>query len=308
MQLEQGLFKLDFSDHHAVLGIPLSADSKLVRKRYLAIARKLHPDSLSTASEADRQKASELLSKWVNPAYEVLSQDKSSTEHGVVLKLKGQALRQAGAVPGVETTAAKELMRAPHVEAAYRQAVSALSNNQYDQLDNVLAVIGTISELNMVYLYRTTEGGGVAATAPAKPVATATTASPTPTANRTAPPPPRRSQSTIVESYINRAQEHERSAAYGQALLEMREAVKTYPRSARCHSYLASLYLKAGQATMAKIHAKRALDIDPNDELAKAIQARVDKNGTTSGKSGTSTKGSDQKSGGFFGLFGGKKK
>jgi tetratricopeptide (TPR) repeat protein len=307
MQLEQGLFKLDFSDHHAVLGVPLSADSKLVRKRYLAIARKLHPDSLSTASEADRQKASELLSKWVNPAYEALSQDKSSSEHGVVLKLKGQALRRGSTAPEIETTAAKELMRAPHVEAAYRQAVSALANDQYDQLDHVLPVIGTISELNMVYLYRTTEGDAGATAAPGKPTVTAATAPPSPTANRTAPPP-RRPQATIVESYINRAQEHERSAAYGQALLEMREAVKTYPRSARCHSYLASLYLKAGQATMAKIHAKRALDIDPNDELAKAIQSRVEKEGNTSGKSGTTAKGTDQKSGGFFGIFGGKKK
>jgi hypothetical protein len=38
-QIERGLFKFDFTDHHAVLGIPVNADVKEVRKRYLKIAR-----------------------------------------------------------------------------------------------------------------------------------------------------------------------------------------------------------------------------------------------------------------------------
>jgi Tfp pilus assembly protein PilF len=95
----------------------------------------------------------------------------------------------------------------------------------------------------------------------------------------------------------------------------LREAVKAYPTNGPCHSYLATLYLKAGQATMARIHAKRALDINPKDEKALAVQARVDKagSGSTSGAAkatgpkASSPKSSDQ-GGGFFGLFGGKKK
>ena len=314
MQLEQGLFKLDFSDYHAVLGIPVSADAKVVRKRYLTIARKLHPDSLSTASTADKQRASELLSKWVNPAYEVLSQDKPSTEHQLVLKLKGQTLGRATKPPEVDSEPAKQLIKAPHVDAAYRQAVNALASEQYDKLDSVLQIIGQLSELNMMYLYRTassaaaSQRSGVTPKAQASPTSpTATPAAPPPKSG-TAPPPPRRSQSTILDSYINRAQEHEQSQDYGQAVLEMREAIKTYPQSARCHSYLASLYLKTGQVTMARVHAKRALEITPDNELAKTIQTRLARAGGASGKSGTTAKGSDKSSGGFFGLFGGKKK
>lgn len=314
MQLEQGLFKLDFSDYHAVLGIPVSADAKVVRKRYLTIARKLHPDSLSTASTADKQRASELLSKWVNPAYEVLSQDKSSTEHQLVLKLKGQTLGKAPKPPEVDFEQAQQLIKAPHLDAAYRQAVNALASEQYDKLDSVLWVIGQLSELNMVYLYRTAKSAaanqrsGVASKVQAPSTSPTGTPATPPPKSETAPPPPRRSQATILDSYINRAQEHERSQDYGQAVLEMREAVKTYPQSVRCHSYLASLYFTTGQATMARVHAKRALEIAPDNELAKTIQTRLDRARGASGKSGTTAKGSAKNKGGFFGLFGGKKK
>ena len=61
---------------------------------------------------------------------------------------------------------------------------------------------------------------------------------------------------------------------------------------------------------MAKIHARRALDINPNDAQAKAVQARVEKD--SSGKTSAAAKGgkgkTDGKGGGLFGLFGGKKK
>ncbi|NET53020.1 MAG: J domain-containing protein, partial [Merismopedia sp. SIO2A8] len=74
-QIERGLFKFDFTDHHAVLGIPIGADKKEVRKRYLKIARNLHPDSSKAEGEAEKQQANQLLSKLVNPAYEQLSKD-----------------------------------------------------------------------------------------------------------------------------------------------------------------------------------------------------------------------------------------
>jgi len=49
---------VDFSnlitDHHAVLGVPIDADVRDIRKRYLNIARRLHPDS-TAESEAEKQ-------------------------------------------------------------------------------------------------------------------------------------------------------------------------------------------------------------------------------------------------------------
>lgn len=321
MKLDAGLFKLDFEDHHAVLGIPVTADARSVRKRYLTIARKLHPDSLSGISDQAAQQANELLSKWVNPAYEALNQEKLFTEHQLMLKLKGQGLKRSPTPPDITSEAAKTLLQAPQVDMAYQQAVKALADQQYEQLSQVLEIIGQISELNLIYLYRTSEGPATPArSAPAAPSAHAASASPN--SQPPAAPPPRKpqTQASILESYIKRAQGFEAGRDYSRAVLEMREALKTYPSSARCHSYLASLYLKAGQATMAKVHAKRALDLHPEDEIAQAIQAKLEKTTPSTASGGGAAKPADRtkppakgkpedKGGGFLGgLFGGKKK
>lgn len=318
MKPDQGLFQLDFDDHHAVLGVPVTADAKAVRKRYLAIARMLHPDSLSGSTTIDAQRASDVLSKLINPAYEALTQEKSSTEHGIMLKLKGQSLRQVGTAPTVSSTEAQTLLKTPHVDAAYRKAVGSLAESQFDDLENVTGVIGQLSELNLIYLYRSSANDGPSVGSPtgtAKPRSNAAPTSPTTTV-----PTPRQNQAAILESYVNRAQEYEQNRDYSRAILELREAVKAYPNNVQCHSYLSAIYLKAGQSTMARIHAKRALEIDPNDERAQSVQARVDKTsgGSTTGSAqttkskGGNAKASNPKSanqgGGFFGLFGGKKK
>ncbi len=318
MKPDQGLFQLDFDDHHAVLGVPVTADAKAVRKRYLAIARMLHPDSLSGSNTIDAQRASDVLSKLVNPAYEALTQEKSSTEHGIMLKLKGQSLRQIGTAPTVSSTEAQTLLKAPHADAAYRKAVSSIAESQFDNLEHVTEIIGELSELNLIYLYRSSANDGPSAGSPAsaaKPRPNAVPSTPTATV-----PTPRQNQAAILESYINRAQEYDQNRDYSRAILELREAVKAYPSNVQCHSYLSALYLKAGQGTMARIHAKRALEIDPNDERARSVQARVDKTsgGSTSGSAQTvKSKGGNAKAtnpksanqgGGFFGLFGGKKK
>jgi curved DNA-binding protein CbpA len=312
MRLNQGLFKLDFNDYFAVLGLPIDVNGKVVRKRYLQIARKLHPDSLAGASAEEVQKASEALSKWVNPAYETLSQEKASTEYQLVLKLRGQTLKQSKSPPEVDTAAAQSLLKTPQLEVEYHQAVQALAQEQYEHLGALEGTIGQLSELNLIYLYRISEGSGSTAKTKTTPATTTSTGNGSLSSQSDgAPPPPRRVRDSILESYINRAQDFDRSKDTGKAILEVREALKTYPNSANCHSYLASLYLKTGQATMAKIHAKRALDINPKDEQAKAVQARVAKGSGTGSKSSaqdSKKSGSSGKGGGLFGLFGGKKK
>lgn len=320
MKPDKGLFQFDFDDYHAVLGVPITADAKAVRKRYLIIARKLHPDSLGGISGAEAQRASEVLSKLVNPAYEALSQEKSAIEHQLVLKLKGQSLRRVGTPPSVTSAAAQALITAPHAEMAYRQAVNGLVEHQFERLEAISDVIGELSELNLVYLYRSE-----ASESPRPSSATSvsrTQAAPASAPGASVPPPHRATKASILESYINRAQEYEYNQDYSRAILELREAVKAYPNDGHCHSYLALLYLKAGQSTMARIQAKRALEIIPDDERARAVQARVEKStaGSTAGtanpkaanskaaKSKPSSSKPSNNGGGFFGLFGGKKK
>lgn len=311
MRFDQGLFKFDFTDHFAVLGLPLDANSAVVRKRYLQIARRLHPDSMAGVSSEDVQKASEMLSKLVNPAYETLSQEKNSSEYQIVLKLRGQTLHQSQTPIAVNTDAAKKLLKTSQLESEYRQAVNALAKDQYEQLETIESVIGQLSELNLVYLYRTADSGGSSHStvkSTVTPVARGST-----TQSETTPPPPRRMRDTILESYIKRAQDFEQGKDSGRAILELREALKAYPNSAECHSSVAALYFKSGQTTMAKIHAKRALDINPKDEQAKAVLSRLERGTGTDAKPSSAAKGKNNassggKGGGFFGLFGGKKK
>ena len=69
LQLTRGLALFDCQDYYAILGIPLTADSKVIRKRYLKVARQLHPDSIGVG--VDKGVASTILSKLVNPSYEL---------------------------------------------------------------------------------------------------------------------------------------------------------------------------------------------------------------------------------------------
>ncbi|MFM7219689.1 MAG: DnaJ domain-containing protein [Nodosilinea sp.] len=304
MEFNQGLFKLDFSDHHAVLGLPVTADSRAVRKRYLTIARRLHPDSQATSQDSDAQRASDWLSRWVNPAYEVLSQEKLATEHQLMLKLKGQALGRGSSPPVLVSQVAQTLLQAPQLDMAYRQAVNTLAVTQYDQLDQVADRVAELSELNLVYLYRTSDrDNGSTTVTPVTPSAPGTTAPP-PTA--ATPPPYRQTQTTILASYLKRAQEFERDGDYRRAIVELRELIKTYPNNAQCHGYLASLYLRAGQTTMARIHTKRALEIDPDDTTARTVNSQLTGQGAASRPGPPGAQQGKPGSPGLFGLFGRK--
>lgn len=307
MNIDQGLFKLDFADHHAVLGMPIDADFKEARKRYLKIARRLHPDSLAAASDNEKQQASELLSKLVNPAYETLSQEKAATEYALVLRLKGQQLSQQPASVQLTLESAQTLMTSNNVDHAYLSAYRALAEKQYENLDEVLAITGQMSELNMAYLMRK-----AGASTPPRSPARGTPAAPagTPAAPpASAAPPPRRYRETILEGYVNRARELEQKQDYPKAIVELREALRAFPNSASCHSQLANVYLKAGQPTMARIHANRALEINASDEIAQRIQKQLEKTAPPAKGRPNPGGGDDGKArGGLFGLFGGKKK
>ncbi|MEM6426366.1 MAG: DnaJ domain-containing protein [Cyanobacteria bacterium P01_D01_bin.128] len=310
MKIEQGLFTDDFTDYHAVLGIAIDADSKQIRKRYLKIARKLHPDSFASAGEAERKKAGEFLSKLVNPAYEKLSQDKESTEYGVVLRLKGQQLSQDSSAITWKTSGAKELLGTGNVDNVYTTKLKELATEQYESLDQLLEITGKISELNLAYLVRK-GGNATTAAAPAQPPAPAAAAAP----GRPAPPPsptrPRQHRANIIESYLNRAKEFEDKQDYTRAILELREALQSHPKSAALHNRVGNVYLKAGQPKLAKIHLSKVLDlVSEKDPMVQEIKLKLAALGKTTSSSSGQSKGNQKagkSKGGLFGLFGGKK-
>ena len=304
MAINEGLFKLNVTDHHAVLGFSLAEAPDKVRKRYLQIARQLHPDSLRDASNEQKKLASELLSKWVNPAYEALSQDKSAKEHSLLLTMKQQQLVARPVLLSAKSDAAKRLLGTSHLEHDYSAALRKMAAAQFDDLTQVEGAIAQISELNAVYLMRKGSVGQKPATTPSSIEKAADS-------SESAPRRPR--HEAIIESYLGRAKEFDYKRDYSRAILELREAIAAHPQSAPCHGYLSSLYLKSGQATLAKIHARQALSLDAENAMAKAVQAKL---GATTkpasagknGQNGKSGKAGTGKGGGLFsGLFGGKK-
>jgi curved DNA-binding protein CbpA len=333
LKIEQGLFNLDFTDYHAILGVPVEAEVKDIRKRYLGIARRLHPDSGILEGDDDRQRAAEYLSKLVNPAYEKLSQEKNHAEYTVLLRLKGQqALKQQDTVV-LTSDSARRVASASDIDNAYRAALRELTERQYEHLDKTLEITGQISELNLVYLMRKERGGeGVQVRRPASTATASGAARPTGSAKAAAKPTPTpASREALVMAYLRRSEGFENKQDYPRAILELRDALKMEPTNSVCHSRLGVIYLKTNQATMAKIHFNKALELNPQDEVALEGKRRLegpnatapDPKGskTASGKatSGRPTPGrptpgrpdakgnSDSKGGGLFGLFGKKK-
>ncbi len=342
-EIKKGLYNLDtFEDHHAALGLPVNADASQVRKRYLRIARKLHPDSMVGCSAAEKAQATEVLSKLVNPAYEMLSQDKNRKEYLVLTRLKGQQVKQQ---KDTLTTGlgedAKKLGKAPNVEGAYKQLVTQLASTQFDELDKIVEVVGSLSELNLVYLLR--QQGNAIPKSPAKPAASPAAGAaqpPAPGMGRPPMPPGNDNQPTIIQTqahqmsladgYLRRAEEYLRKKALSQAILELRDGLRAAPKDSRCHSLMGMIYLQQNQATMAKVSIRKALELNPKDlraiegrrklstmghkiELAgEANSAPAGGNNATSakGRSKAGTKsGSKSKGGGglFGGMFGGGK-
>lgn len=314
LKIDRGLFKYDFIDHHAILCVPVDAQVKDVRKRYLQIARRLHPDSTAITSAEEKQLANELLSKLVNPAYEKLSAERSRTEYIIILSQIGKRLVQESTAVEWSSDVAKQLATAPDIDHFYKSAIAKIAATQYDSLQKSISVIAQISELNLVYLMRS---AGKVATAPpssAKPpsssgTARANTAPPPP------PPPPK--EDSAVEQYVRRAQSLIDKNQLAQAKVELQDALKLEPKNSRCHSLIALVYLKQNLLKLAKVHFDNALKLDPKDETALTWKPKIEKalGQQSSGSKVTSpphdgTKQPDKSGGGglFGGLFGGKKK
>lgn len=299
-QINQGLAKFDLSDNYAILGIPISATAGEIRKRYLKIARHLHPDSRS--DDTNKLFATQLLSKLVNPAYEVLSQEKQRGEYQIILRLLGQRLVSNQAAIVLEFPLSKTLNQASDLEIRYKLAVQELAELQYESLDQVLRITEELSELNLVYLLRRAlSGDGAPETIPQPlPVSVNPNSAPVPMGGpkpgakmaqtpgavpkTTSPGEDGEQKSeepnpigTYVEQYYRRAEEFMAKGNLPAAILELREALKLSPQNSRCHSLLGSIYLKQNQLTMAKVHIKRALELDPLDQNALLNREKITK-------------------------------
>jgi tetratricopeptide (TPR) repeat protein len=335
-QINQGLAKFEFTDHYAILGVPIGASAGEIRKRYLKIAKNLHPDSRE--EDKDKQLASELFSKLVNPAYKVLSNDKDRVEYEVVLDLVGERLAVDKATIQLEFDLSRQLNKAANADAFYKQAMEKIAEQQYVALQETEQLVGQCSELNLVYLIRR-KGGYVAlpessvsplATGTRPPVTSGTSSTTSVRSTGTRPPgtvppgyvatgnsqPLHQPTATTppadqyVNQYYRRAEEFLIKNGFQAAIKELRDALKLDPQNSRCHSLMGTVYLRQNQLTMAKVHFTQALKFDPNNAAAKQGKAEVEKQEQKTQKSKPQAQAPPAKpeTRGLFGLFGNKKK
>lgn len=310
-EIKQGIAIFDCPDHYASLGLAIGASKGEIRKRYFKIARSLHPDSCPPGM--DKAQASKMLSKLVNPAYEVLSQDKDLEEYKVLLRLVGQRATREVDPASIRADSAQTLLGASDFEAVYQEQVHQLAQNQFETLTGVGAIVSQLSELNLAYLIRTEKtkqtGPAPVQVAQAQPTASApkeTVASSTPQAQ----PPAQAAAaptSQFVNDYCRRAEELINKNRLNDAIVELRDALKLEPQSSRCHSLMGSIYLKKATLKMAKVHFTQALKSNPQDLEALKGMAKIDKLEKRSNSSAKPSTPQRPARKGLFGLFGGKK-
>jgi len=199
-RIDQGICQFDFNDYYAALGIPITADAVSLRKRYLTIAKILHPD-IYGRDPLEKDLATQYLAKLVNPAYHVLNQGLERTAYTAVLKLLAKRLMKKAQRITPQSEVARQLLYFPS-DFSYEKAVQEIAEVQYQSLDTILEYSGQISELNLVYIlfqegYRHfTPRSGQAGGSPNKDM---TPVAPPPVS----PPPPPVAPPPVYPSYNN---------------------------------------------------------------------------------------------------------
>lgn len=323
--ITQGLFLLDIVDYYAILGLPVGAESKTVRKAYLRIAQRLHPDTCKAKDDEEKKLASEFLSKLVNPAYEKLSKQTSWSEYQVILNQLSKQLsnRDTGTLK-LKFPSAQALHddTSGDIATSYKSQVEAISKENYLDMSLVLETIAELSELNLVYLKAIGKAGlsAKSTTPPQRNIYTPSNNTAPPTNNQTPPEPSPAPPSTAhttkstvsssLEAAIWRGEQHLEKKNYAKAVLEFRDAIKLDPNCVKAHALMGLSYLEQKQVAMAKVHIKKAYMAKPSDPLARQAKEALEKEmgNALDTQSGMKRPVEDKKSGLFGGLFGGKKK
>jgi curved DNA-binding protein CbpA len=300
-ELNHGLFKYGVKDYHAILGIPITANAKDIRLRYLKIAYVLHPDTCRANTEEEKNRASEILSKLVNPAYENLSKDKSRRECQLVLSGTGRQLADDSYdIPIVTETAKKLYSETNNTEKLYLELIEKLATDQYQDLNSVEKKIALMSELNMVYLIVQKSPKKSYATSNVKPASSGIESTEA-NINHEEPVSSGRKATTDkkvseqqdisigskrdissgakiskVEKLIQSAKQHQENSNFEQGIFDLREAVKIEPNNFQIHALLSQFYLKQGKLPYAKVHYKKAFELNAQDPFLKELKKELD--------------------------------
>jgi len=306
-KIDRGIAQFNSSDYFAVLGAPVTADAGQIRKRYLSIAKNLHPD-IPGLSPEEKLIATRYFSKLVSPAYQVLTQERERIEYSTILKLLAKRLMKRPQKISPQSEIAKRLIYAPS-DLEYEKAVASIANLQYRSLNDILEYSNQLSELNLVY---------VLAREGYQDFTRETTTVPVRSSTNFRDRPLDRSDETVIQSrpsvvakgspqgatqaskaafqaYIRLAQGYIVKQQWAFALKELRSALQIDNTDSKLHSLLGYVYMHQQQTGMAKVSFQQALKLNPQEPLALQYINKV---------SVDRAQKKDPKKGGFFGWLG----
>lgn len=257
----------EFTDPFAVLGVAVTADDRRVQKRYRAVAMRLHPDRFIDADDSTKDLTIKLLSRLVNPAYEQLRQEKDRKDSLAILRLKVRSLTRTAPL-SPQSDIARQLMERPvsNVDVFYEQAIVELAETQFNPHSAFPSVTQQLMELNLVYLQLKMGdlGGGVQE----KRTGLIAVNDTRPLQYAPAPTKPEVATESYDQRHYRRAQEYAKKGAWTQVVQELRDAIKIKADKSEYHSLLgvAYLFLEKPLPGMAKVHLRRALELNPEDK------------------------------------------
>ncbi|MFM7886392.1 MAG: DnaJ domain-containing protein [Pseudanabaena sp.] len=268
-KIDKGLASFGISDHYAILGLPLSTDAAHIRKKFLKLAKILHPDIFGRTDE-EKDIATKYFSKMVSPAYQLLNNDRDRGEYLATLRMF--AKKQKGTALALSSEIAQKLYRLPH-EITYTQFVEQIAPKQYETLESILEYTATLSELNLVYLITQSSLSFTtgSSTASATPISSQPSQAVAQNGNQngsvqpsTAPKPaqsPALRNLNIAELFIGKKQ-------WTDALRELIAAEKLDPNNAKVYGLKGLVQMNQNAAAIAKSSFQKALKIDPQEPTA----------------------------------------
>jgi curved DNA-binding protein CbpA len=320
LRITKGIGYQGFDDHFAILGLPITANERQVRDRYLMIAKKLHPDVCRLSTD-EKDLATRFFARLVNPAYFALNRTRERAEYLKVLKLIPKLMLKRNQKISPQSDVAQNLANAPNKEN-YEQAVIAISILQYEHMSGFLDFAGDLSELNLVFLLcnegcqhliskptpktsiegrpiegRPIEGTAIGNTTASRPArtgyydtsatgATGFTGVTRPggnTSNTAASNSQADLTKVMAKKHLQEAQALIARKQWQDAIKELRNAIKIDSQNSQGHVLLGIVYMNQNLTSMAKASFQEALKINPKDPVASENLRKLDGQGSKHG-------------------------
>ena len=293
LRISRGVAGYKIDDHFAVLGLAVNTDVTQMRKKFLRLAKILHPD-VANYSEAEKKLATNYFAKLVSPAYQVLNSDQDRAEYFLTLRTLAQGFKQKPPQVELQSAAARQFLQYPN-EGNYIRAINEIASLQYRNLNKILDYTAELSELNLVYLMTQQDIG--------QPSSSSTRRFEDEAAIQDPNAIKVQSGLKLAEMYIGKKQ-------WTEAMRELKALEKIAADNSKVYELIGLVYMNQDLAVMAKTSFQKALKLDPKNAIAlkylnqsgSAQSQSASQTGKQAAKQpGKQAAKQDDKKGGWFG-------